>query len=441
MSSFGYRVTQFILKQNMNAKAVVVWNQSNQPVINAECTFVHDNWEELFPLTNADGYTDPPPAIPAVSGYIKVLATGYSPAIYPITLDDQNQEIHLGAPGGQPNTIHLPPLSFKSAPIMEPTREQVCNIYCGFQGISILTQQFGWIPAFGPECGSLNDTDCISYCQQMKRLGFTHVEFDISWQYDEPSYSYPVPGLDLAYNLSEVCRRCNLIINQGMMIKFALAGDGMSVNSNPGPEQYNDPFGWTYGFQWLMNNIERILIELKNYPVRDLTKWIIFVPGYDGVFYGWSINGEVPDLQPQRVIDFGNKFRSILPKGYLGLEHSTGKIPVGEDGLDWKTNGPLDSYDTCLSEFDPFNLHSDNTWQIVARLTRPYNRPSDQPNGDDPNPPYIIEDCSRGPRFYIMYELLTYLWVRNLVSIEECNNAYDYFKTMAPSATLCMIRQ
>lgn len=320
-----------------------------------------------------------------------------------------------------------------------PTRSQVCNVFVGFQGISILTKQYGWIPAFGPECGWLNEEDCISYCQQMKKLGFTHVEFDISGQYVEPSYQYPVPGIDYTNNLPAACRRCELIIQQGMMIKFALAGDGMSVG-NP-PYGYNDPQGWTYGYEWLMANVARIIQPFTDYNNHDLTKFICFVPGYDAVFYGWSIPNEVPDLQPQRVIDFGNAFRTILPNGYLGLEHSTGKIPVGEDGKDWKMNGPLDAYDTCLSEYDPFNLHSDNTWQIVGRLTRPYNRPPDQPAGDDPHPPYIIEPCSRGIRFYIMYELLTYLWVRGQVTVAQCNDAYDYFKAMAPAATLCMIKQ
>jgi hypothetical protein len=318
-----------------------------------------------------------------------------------------------------------------------PTRDQVCNVFVGFQGISILTKQYGWVPAFGPECGWLNDEDCISYCQQMKNLKFTHVEFDISGRYDEPSYQYPVPGIDYSQNLEAACKRIELIIQQGMFIKFALAGDGMS-NPNGG---YNDPNGWTYGYEWLISNLKRIITSLINFNGHDLTRFIIFVPGYDAVFYGWSIPNEVPDLQPTRVINFGKLFRSILPSGNLGLEHSTGKIPVGKSDIDWTTNGPLDAYDTCLSEYDPFNLHSDNTWQIVGRLTRPYNRPPDQPAHDDPDPPYIIESCSRGARFYIMYELLTYLWVRGECSIQDCNNAFDYFKAMAPNATLCMVRQ
>lgn len=322
-----------------------------------------------------------------------------------------------------------------------PTRDQVCDVFCGFQGISILTKQYGWIQAFGPECGALNDEDTISYCQQMREFGFTHVEFAISWRYDEPDFDYPVPGMDLAYNLQEVARRLDLIIRQGMFIKFSMSGDGLSINDDPQQGEYNDPQGWTYGFQWAMNNLQRVLDGLSDYQGHDLTRFCAFVPGYDGVFYGWGKNGEVPDLQPQRVIDFGNHFRQIKPNGNLLIHHSTGKIPVGESGKDWTTGGPLDAYDGLMSEYDPFNLHSDNTWQIVGRCANPYIRPPDQPAGDDPHPPYIIEPCSRGKRFYNMYELLTYRWVRKQVSIAECNDAYDYFTTMAPGTRICMIRQ
>jgi len=321
-------------------------------------------------------------------------------------------------------------------PITEPTRDQVCNVYCGFQGITIHTEQYGDIPAFGPETSSLTDADLISYCAQMKALGFTHVEFDISWQYDEPDYHYPVPGRDLAYNLDEVCRRCALIINHGMLIKFSLAGDGLS-KGEPGNRPYNDPQGWTYGYEWLMENLERILTPMMNYQGKNLTKFIQFVPGYDGVFYGWSPDGgEVPDRQPDRVIKFGQLFRKILPEGYLGIEHTPGNIPVGEGSNDYKPGGRMDNFDTIYSEYDPWNLHQDSTWQILGRFCRPYNRPPDQPAGDDPNPDYYLLDNSRGKRFYIIYEYKTYRWVRGC-PLSEVLEAARYLHAMAPTTTIC----
>lgn len=415
----------------MAAKAVVVFDPSGNPVHNAEVSIS----QLVFPsLTNENGYALSPFSHTSGAINLRVLATGFAPFVTIVSLDNEDQEIHLGGDpnNGIANTIHLPALSFKTAPVTEPTREQVCNIRSGFQGVSILTKEYGWIRAFGPECGNLSDEDTISYCKQMKDLGFTHVEFDISWRYSEPDFSYPVPGIDLSNNLEEVCRRLNLIINCGMMIKFALAGDGLS---NP-QRTYNDPQGWTYGCEWLMENLARIISPMINYNGRDLTKWIIFTPGYDGVFYGWGREGEVPDLQPQRVIDFGRLFRSILPNGYLAIEHTQGKIPVGEGSDNWLPGGVLDAYDTLLSEFDAFDLHQDSTWQIVGRCARPYIRPADQPSGDDPNPDFYMHDCSRGKRFYILYEYKTYRWVRGC-PIEEVNDASDYLHAMAPETTIC----
>lgn len=419
----------------MSAKAVVVFNPTGSPIQNAEVTLQH---MVLPDLTNGDGYILSPYSHHSGATYVKVLATGYAPAVYPISLDDQNQEVHLGGDpnSGPPNTIHLPSLTFKSAPIKEPTREQVCNVYCGFQGISILTREFGWIPAFGPETSSLADDDLISYCHQMKQFGFTHVEFDISWRYSEPDYSYPVPGRDLSNDLPEVCRRLNIIIDCGMMIKFSLAGDGLSVGTEP--YGYNDPQGWTYGYEWLTYNLRRILFALRTNEKRDLTKWTLFVPGYDGVFYGWGRAGEVPDRQPERVINFGRLFRTILPNGYLGIEHTTGTIPVGEGSDNWQTGGVLDAYDTLFSEFDPWNLHQDSTWQIIGRCARPFIRPADMPAGDDDHPDFYMHDCTRGKRFYIIYEFKTYRWTRGC-TYAEVLEAAQYLHAMAPETTICAL--
>lgn len=400
------------------------------PIVGAlvQCTSpINGDWQRT---TNACGYLEPTVAL-AYGRYEAVIsAWGYKPESRIWILGNppfDTPEILVG--------LEVDQAAFPSY----PTREQVCKTFCGFQGIDILTRQYGWIKAFGPEIGNLADDDVISYCQQMKHYGFTHVEFVISWRYDEPDYHYPVPGLDLSGNLDEMCRRIDLIIRQGMFIKFSLAGDGLS-NGSPGNYGYNDPQGWTYGYEWLLENLGRIIFPLRSYNGHDLTRFIQFVPGYDGVFYGWT-KVESPDLQPERVIKFGKLFRTILPDGYLGIEHTPGKIPVGEGSDNWKTGGVLDAYDTVYSEFNPFNLHSDDTWQIVGRLAKPYNRPDDEPANDDPHPNYYLFDCSRGKRFYILYELVTYLWVRDRITIAECNEIYDYFTAMAPADTLCMIRR
>lgn len=310
---------------------------------------------------------------------------------------------------------------------LAPSREDVCGVRIGFQGVTIQTAQYGAIPAFGPETSQLDDADLTSYCQQMVALGNTHVEIAISWAYDEASFSYPVPGRDLTNDLPELARRLRLMLTvPGVKaVMVFLAGDGRSLAKNPdGSYPYNDPQGHTYGHEWLMDTFPRIADAL-----RDLAPYLLFVPGYDGVFYGWGNEG-LPDLQPQRVIDFGNLFRQVLPNGYLALEHDIGHIPVGEGGDDY--GGPLQVYDVILSEFDNWPATGDPTWQIANRMLGPaYVRPPDEPSSDDPaEHNYLAPGTPRGPYFTCAYEFCTYAWVRGELTAAQVQQGRDYYTAL-----------
>lgn len=309
----------------------------------------------------------------------------------------------------------------------QPTRDQLLAVRVGFQGETVTTTQYGSFPAFGPETTTLSDEDLRSYCAQLATRGWTHGEIAISWQYDEPGFLMPVPGRDLTNDLPELVRRVGIMCDYFTGVLVFLAGDGRSAPKNPdGSYPYNDPVGHTYGCEWLMEHLHRILDAFRPH---DLYKRVVFLPGYDGVFYGWGNTGE-PDLQPQRVVDFGRLFRALLPDGYLGIEHTPGNIPVGEGGSDWAAGGRMQVYDLILSEFF-WPVTGDQVWQVIGRLNRPYHRPPDQPAGDDPNPPfYLAATTPRGPVSYVPYEYATYQWTRGQVSAADVQSARDYFHAM-----------
>jgi hypothetical protein len=347
-------------------------------------------------------------------------AYGFEIRTYPATIADSG-EIITGLERG-PATLPFPP----------PTRAEALAIRVGFQGETVITNEFGTFPAFGPETTSLSDNDLHSYCAQLAARGWTHGEIAISWEYDEPKFLMPVPGRDLTGDLPELARRIVIMLQHFKAVLVFLAGDGISAKPNPdGSYPYNDPTGHTYGYEWLGQAFPHIGTYLaEGNPYGDLTKYCVFVPGYDGVFYGWGIPGEVPDQQPDRVVHFGQLFRQVLPDGYLAIEHSTGRIPVGEGGSDWAPNGRMMVYDAVLSEFE-WPTTGDQVWQVVGRLTSPYNRPPDQPADDDPNPPfYLGHDNPRGPIFYCAYEYATYQWTRGQVTAEQVQNSRDYFSVM-----------
>lgn len=59
--------------------------------------------------------------------------------------------------------------------------------------------------------------------------------------------------------------------------------------------------------------------------------------------YEWS---------PQQVDTFAKLFRSVLPIGHLGIEHTPGHIPLGEGDTDWVTGGIMTQFDVLMTEFD-----------------------------------------------------------------------------------------
>jgi hypothetical protein len=168
---------------------------------------------------------------------------------------------------------------------------------------------------------------------------------------------------------------------------------------------------------------------------EDLTKFILFRPGYDAVFYGWGGDPDGVDRQPQRVFAFGSLFRSVLPDGYLAIEHDLGHIPVGEGGAEYAHG--MQAYDVIMSEFSNWPATGDPVWQVAARLLGPaYRRPPDQPAGDDPRPPfYLAPGTPRGPYFACAFEYAKFVESRGRISQEEVDRARQYYRRLGYTYT------
>lgn len=313
-----------------------------------------------------------------------------------------------------------------------PSRDQVCVLQTSLQGLTYHTAQFGDIPAWFYAGLSLEDRQTAR--EAHKAAGDTHIPISISAAYKESGTLWPdllKQGYDFAYDLNALRAVITPIIQEGLFVDLPLAGDGQSVSPHPNQFDYNDPVGKTYGFQWLMNEFPRIVAGLQGdgtLAKPDLTPYIIFRPGWDGVFYGW---------EPSQVDAFGKLFRQLLPNGYLAIEHNTGHIPCGEGGADYQPGGLMRNYDTILSEFD--DVHMDSCWQIVARMVPVYHRPADQPTGDDPNPPfYLAPGTPRGPYFYVAFEPTiggVYQWCRGNCSLQDVVDVRSYLKSLGVKYT------
>lgn len=419
------------------ALAIVAVTASGTPVSGCICYLQSPSLPGgfLFAVTNLDGYALWPAVPMPFAGELQIAGAAqyYQQNV---TVSGSNVTLRCGPSPANPQDVKLPavvPFKQGSALPAPPSRDQLCGINTSLQGLTYETTQYGPIPAWW--YAILNPADQAIAIEAHKAAGNTHISIGISEAYKEPGTLWPAAlceGYDFAYDLEAFRNVLRPVICAGLLIDLPLAGDGLSVNPDPQHGQYNDPVGNTYGYQWLMNNLARIIQGLQGdgSPEQDLTPYIIFRPGWDGVFYGWGVNGEVPDQQPDRVRKFGELFRSILPNGALAIEHTPGNIPCGEGGSDYAPGGLMTTYDTIMSEFN--TVHENSCWQIVARMVPNYVRPSDQPTGDDPNPPfYLAPGNPRGRYFYVAFEPTiggVYQWCRGQCTLADVNAVRAYLR-------------
>lgn len=312
----------------------------------------------------------------------------------------------IGSGGG-----HLP---------AKPTRDQMCGVRNQLQGIAIGDQHL-----FDPEIGWSSEKPFrLAAYAAHRAFGDTHI-----------CLSLDMTGLASLPQLKAVIREA---ITEGGMLGVLLMcmGDG-----NDAGEPNHDP--GALGFSWLMANFPAIVDFME--AGEDLTPWINFGPGFDGV---------VPAWQPfTRVNQFAQMARARLDRlpwgsGYLNIELAGGFVTWSGERNDWATpDGQM--FDTILQEFPidwgppaappAYLLTPDGRdwspsasndqrapwtqiWLMQRMLGPRYIRPSSEPVDYDPHPPYLLgSGTPRGRFFYIAWERTTYLWVRQHCDLSIVN--------------------
>ena len=389
-------------------------------------------------------------------GYITKTADGAGYAVFTLPAPFPDSDVNISAPGYVPvvgqhvdvagthdsarhNIVVLTPDVPPLPPA--PSRADILNLRITFQGLYCDTAQFGRLPWFEAALPWLTPADRAS-CYAAKHAstawpgGDTHAIINLPSGpplYDEPGQPYSAdrfPALDWTAGGTRVDGRLADLVAEVARAGFPrqllfLGGDAGEA-----------------GFPIAMNQLDLVHDALRvSSKYGDLGGYVVVLPGWDGVFYGYT---------PDQVAQWGAKCRSLFV--YCGLEHQPGRIPVGEGGDDYLPGGRMTTFDLIIAEFDGPNdsawrttmdgrdsrgnpnYRGNQIWQIAGRMLGPaYVKPSDQPADADGAqvPFYLAPQSPRGPFVHCAFEWVgEYLWVRGQESAADVVRDRNYFKSL-----------
>lgn len=316
------------------------------------------------------------------------------------------------------------------------TREQALSVKMTFQGLEVETSR-GLLPWFDAALFSpdLTPRDRQNIYQEKRRAGDTHAilgfgfwDGPLYWSTDEQPYKYMrAPAFQRAENHERFLDAIRECLSEGFTPLCFLEGDD-GENGYPIARAALAP-----------------LVDLLGSAERDFNLEIPILPGWDGVFYGYT---------PEHIAELGRYFRTLSPRGLLGIEHQPGRIPFGGGSGDWFPGGGMQTYDLLLHEFDypvaeglshdrtiwhedhkiwtsPYEEAMGMIWQVGGRILGPdYKRPYDQPSDNDVAPPWYWKyENPRGKFFACAFEWVgEYYWVRGKQDQATQTRCRNYLK-------------
>src|SRR5580765_7248122 len=217
-------------------------------------------------VTNGDGYVlfNFVPNNTDVEVYI--VAPGFANYFQRFALGDQNINY---------NIILTPSFNKPSRDRIINVKANLCNLYDAYDN-PIFEPMINWLV--------LNDRnhadDWITRALQAKS---THYNVAIACNYR----NNPIPGMDLTQDLGTFSIIIDYIKSKGLIPIVKLAFDGQGFDHN----------GLTYGWQWGMDNIERIANGLSKHISS-----VLWSTGFDGCFPDWTPGQTIAMLRKMRAV-------------------------------------------------------------------------------------------------------------------------------------------
>jgi len=276
-----------------------------------------------------------------------------------------------------------------------PSRDQIINVNGSFCNL----YDSDGIPIFDAFIDYLilnNPTKALDWVTKLKNNNATHINLDISGDYNENlgwAPRYPIPGSDWTQKLDEFSTILNYVIKAGFVPIVHLAADGQEYDSN----------GMTYGWDWGMQNIPKIINALSSF-----VPYCLWTPSWDGGFPNWTKDQTVQMLKLMRSVLGANACiaAEFAGPGTIGYCH------MGNGSADWNNN-QLDILDAFFVELLSYPADPVGVSQVATRLLGSLSE-------NCPHTPYYLNgQKSVG---IIFFETVAYQFIRKQLNEDDVRN-------------------
>jgi hypothetical protein len=232
-----------------------------------------------------------------------------------------------------------------------PSKSELQTAPHTFQGLRANCPEFDTrpLPIFDVMIDAVGEACKQSILDAHENAGDRLVAMALSHAYLEPGIEAPIStGHDWTYDLPGLNRFLGDVIRRPRrdgrpwLVQLHLAGDGLSAAKGAdGRWRYNDPVGWTYGYEFIRDFFPTLNACLHGQMAGcddDVHAFVRLVNGFDGVFYGWD---------PAQGVAFARQVKDACPDCVLGIEFNSGHIPFGEGDSDYRPGGRMRSTTCC----------------------------------------------------------------------------------------------
>lgn len=330
--------------------------------------------------------------------YGDVMAAGFSPGCFP-------KDGGFGVPwdGNATLNIRVPLTASFRRPL---TRDERLAVRGGFCSHPITLNDYGTIPCFDPFVASLDAANRQIVYATKRALGLNAIVLSARYAYDEPNYTYPIPGHDWRNELPALKAIVQEAISAGLIPILTLTDGGQE--------------DWHYWFDNDGANYRAAVtifkggLDLTRYLVSAIL-WEVIGPGGD-----WTPD-QVGTAQLMQRSAWGEDAGAVCAIEY-GSGYAKAFLSGHESGqADWDTPAgmaiDLFLYEAAQPVLDP--LTSDRNYDCTAALLGPAARvPPPVPPNQRPGW-YLRNDCPRGPRVACVFEDRAYDYIRGRISPEQ----------------------